>query len=162
MATERSHDTTKGDISMRVRIALAIALLAVALLAGCTSGNDGNDTTGEQQPPADDSPSFEMVAPPGIYSMPNGTTQALGILTYRDLEGGFWAVVKTAVPEEAATAEVVAVVSPVGEGLDVDLQTMNGEYVSVVGLLNEDPSIYMAGPVIEAQTVEVVRDMVVE
>lgn len=146
---------------MRFRVALAVSLLAVLLLAGCASGSD-SDGSGDEQAPVDDSPAFEMVAPPGSYSMPDGSTQVLGILTYRDLEGGFWAVVKTAVPEDAATAEIVAVVVPTGASLDVDLQTLNGEYVNVVGVLKEDASIYMAGPVIEAQTVEIVRDTAVE
>lgn len=147
---------------MRFGAALLSGLLALVILAGCSSGAEDGGSADPEAPATDESPAFEMVAPPGSYSMPGGTTQVLGILTYRDLEGGFWAVVNTAVPEEAATADIVAVVVPADEDIGVDLQTFNGEYVSVVGMLNEGPSIYMAGPVIEAQTIEVVSDTTVE
>lgn len=147
---------------MRFRAVLVGGLLALVMLAGCASGSDGSETPDGETSSTDESPSFEMVAPPGSYSMPDGTTQVLGILTYRDLEGGFWAVVKTAIADEAATAEIVAVVVPAGEDPGVDLQTLEGQYVSVVGTLNEGPSIYMAGPVIEAQSVEVVSDTAIE
>lgn len=150
---------------MRGRYVLVGMLLVVLAVAGCAAdgdvdGNGGLDETDEETA-TDESPEFEMVAPPGLYDLPDGTTQALGILTYRDAEGGFWAVASTAVPEEAASADVVAVVLP-GEGVDVDLQTMNGQYVSVVGRRADGASVYQAGPVIDAESVQVVRETVVE
>ena len=146
----------------RVRFLLIAVLMLALALSGCAAADsDGSSDGAEEPPPSEESPSLEMVAPPGIYDLPGGDSQALGILTYRDLEGGFWAVANTAIPEEAATADIVAVVLP-AEGLEVDLQTMNGEYVSVVGTRSDGPSIYMAGPIIEAKTVEVVSDTAVE
>lgn len=147
----------------RIRLFVVLALMTALALGGCSSPEPGQGPAGESEEtsPTDEGPSFEMVAPPGIYDLPGGETQALGILTYRDLEGGFWAVARTAIPAEAATAELVAVVLP-AEGLEVDLQTMNGEYVSVVGMRDDGPSIYMAGPIIRARAVEIVTDMPVE
>ena len=146
----------------RVRFLLIAVLMLALTLTGCgAAGSDGSGDGAEEPPPAEESPGLGMVAPPGIYDLPGGDSQALGILTYRDLEGGFWAVANTAIPEEAATADILAVVLP-AEGLEVDLQTMNGEYVSVVGTRSDGPSIYMAGPIIEAKTVEIVSDTAVE
>lgn len=147
----------------RTRI-LGVAVLLMALvLAGCTSSetpDEPREESGETSP-TDEGPVFEMVAPPGIYEMPGGETQALGILTYRDLEGGFWAVVNTAVPEEAATADVVAVIVP-DDDIAPLMESNIGKYVSVVGNLEDGANIYMAGPVIEGKSIEVVSDMVVE
>lgn len=132
---------------------IALLLLLGLLLSGCSGGgaNDGK----KDEPTTDESPDFETIAPPGIYALPDGTTEALGVLTHRDLEGGFWAVVKTPKPEEAQTAEVLAVVvAPEG----IDLASMSGRYVSVVGTRNDGPSIFMAGPVLNATSVKVVSD----
>lgn len=140
----------------RKLLLVGMALMLVAL-AGCGQKSDGTEGTGETTV-TDESPTLGMVAPPGIYDLPAGTTQALGILVYRDLEGGFWAVAKTAVPEQAETAETVAVIVASQE-VAATLESLRGEYVSVIGVRSDGPSIYMAGPVIEAQTVERVSDL---
>lgn len=138
---------------MRLRTLLVVAVLIALPLAGCANGGSGQGK--KESTTTDQSPALESVAPPGIYDLPDGTTQAIGVLTHRDLEGGFWAVVKTTLPEEAATAEIVAVIVP-PQGLD--LQPMEGQFVSVIGKRNEGPSIYMAGPVLNAETVKIVAN----
>jgi hypothetical protein len=138
------------------RCTLSVLVVALLLLAGCAGKGDSSGA-GETTS-TDESPPLSAVAPPGIYDLPGGSTEALGILTYRDLEGGFWAVAKTSVPEQAETAEIVAVVVPSAE-LAPQLESLRGQYVSVVGIRNVGPSIYMAGPVLEAQSIERVTDL---
>jgi hypothetical protein len=100
-----------------------------------------------------------MLVPPGLYDQPDGRVQAFGTLTYRDLEGGFWAVVDTVIPEEADAAAVVAVIVP-DDDIAASLESYRGQIVSIIGD-REDMSIYQAGPVVEGRSVEVVTDMVV-
>lgn len=146
----------------RMRFFLIAAVLMGVALAGCgTSSPEEPGESSEEASPTDEAPAFEMVAPPGIYEMPGGDTQALGILTYRDLEGGFWAVVNTAVPEEAATAAVVAVIVP-DDDIAPLMEPNRGKYVSVLGKREDGANLFMAGPVIEGKSIEVVSDMVVE
>lgn len=143
----------------------AILLFTVATLGlgGCGSdGRDGADGASDgAASPGKDLPGLEMVAPPGIYDLPGGETQVLGILTYRDLEGGFWAVADAADPSQAATAELVAVIVPDGE-IAADMGTYEGRYVSVIGSREDGPNIYQAGVVVEGRSIEVVSDTVVE
>ena len=100
-----------------------------------------------------------MVAPPGMYDMMGGTVQALGILTYRDAEGGYWAVVNTAIPEEADTAAVVVVIEP-DDDIAGSMEMYRGQYVSVTG--NREDRMHPGGPVMEGRTLEVVSATVVE
>lgn len=144
---------TKGE-AVRAKEVAAVVLLVALALAGCSGARDEGDKKPETST-TDQSPQLSTVAPPGIYDLPDGTTQAVGILTHRDLEGGFWAVVNTSVPEGAASAQIVAVVVP-PQG--IDLQSMSGRFVSVRGKRQEGPSIYQAGPVIDAASVEVVTE----
>lgn len=148
---------------MRKRIVL-LGLLAVAIvLGGCASQPESQPSEDIQSGPSeedtitDEAPSLGQIAPPGLYYLPDGSVQALGILNYRDAEGGIWVVARTGVPEEAATAPIVAVVK-LEDDLAVDLQTMNGNYVSVRGKPDDDSA---AGPMIEAVSIDVVSDMVV-
>lgn len=152
-----------GVALVRMRIAvLYLAVVAVAL-GGCGSQPESQAPRDIQSGPSeedtvtDEAPSLGQIAPPGLYQLPDGTLQALGILNFRDVEGGIWVVARTGVPEEAAVAPIVAVVK-LEDDLAVDLQTMNGTYVSVRGTADDDSA---AGPMIEATSVEVVSDMVV-
>lgn len=144
---------------------VTVVLLAIVAgtLVGCTSNpksTDGSPATGTSpagQPPT----SSGLLAAPGLYEVEGGKTQALGTLDYRDLEGGFWAVVDTADPEKAAAAAVVAVV-PNAATLGVDLDSMKGSYVSVIGKKLEGVSTRQAGPEIEAERIEIVTDTTVQ
>jgi hypothetical protein len=120
--------------------------------AGTSAGSGATTTNGET--------SSGALAPPGLYEQPDGTVQALGVLTYRDLEGGFWAVVDTTLPEEADSAPIVAVIGPSADMQD-SIDSYRGEFVSVIGT-EKDVSAYQAGPFIEATSIEVVEEMKVE
>ena len=150
---------------MRGKLALILLVLLVFGLAAC--GEDGTPTTstgaattGSTAAPPTTGPSSPALAPPGLYEQPNGSVQALGILTHRDLEGGFWAVVDTMLPEEADTAGIVAVIG-VTPDMEKSMESYRGQYVSVIGE-RKDASVYQAGPLVEARTIEVVTDMIVE
>lgn len=155
---------------MGARIILVVLVVLVLTLFGCANGGDTPDlgtapaATGSEAPGSGEAPpssgeTSAMLAPPGLYDQPDGSVQAFGTLAYRDLEGGFWAVVDTVIPEEADAAAVVAVIVP-DDDIAGSLESYRGEIVSIIGDL-QDMSIYQAGPVIEGRSVEVVTDMVV-
>lgn len=100
-----------------------------------------------------------MMAPPGMYDQMNGMVQALGILSYRDAGGGFWAVVDTAIPEEADTAAVIIVVEP-DDDIAGSMEMYRGKYVSIIG--DREDRMHPGGPVMEGRMIEVVSDTVVE
>lgn len=137
---------------MRSRIVLIGLLALTMLVSGCATADDGSSNGGT---------STDALAPPGLYEQDDGTWQALGLLTYRDLEGGFWAVVDTALPEEADSAPVVAVVLP-DAGITSKMESLQGRYVSVIGTLPGGVDIYQAGPVIKASSIEEVIEKTVE
>lgn len=101
------------------------------------------------------------LAPPGLYDLENGRTQALGVLRRVDLEGGFWAVTN-ALPggEPGREEKVIAVLANAAE-LGLDLESLEGAYVSAVGKLLGGASIRMAGPELQLDTLEKVADTVV-
>lgn len=136
-----------------------VALAAALVLVGC--GQTPSDPATGTYPTGQAPEPSQSLAPPGIYEVEGGKTQALGTLDYRDIEGGFWAVVDTPVAEDAAKADVVAVI-PNADKLGVDLESMKGSYVSAIGKKLDGASIRMAGPEIEAETIEVVSDTNVE
>jgi len=148
---------------------LLLALLP-ALLAGCsddgdtaapsttvpaTSGNGGSDpgtdTTASPGDPLGPPPSTEPVKDPGFYDLDDATVEAVGIFAYRDLEGGFWAVVDTADPNEAADADILAVLGP-SSALPGPVKSYEGKYVSVVGE-PKGASVYQAGPFVEVTSI---------
>lgn len=138
-----------------------VALVGLLVLVGCTGTGSQTEPKSETPPTSQPPESSAVLAPPGLYEVEGGKTQALGVLDYRDIEGGFWVVVDTAVAEDAAKADVVAVI-PNAEDLGVDLESMKGNYVSATGTKLDGASIRMAGPEIEADTIEVVSDTNVE
>ncbi len=81
---------------------------------------------------------------PGLYDLSDGTVRAIGTLVYRDLEGGFWAIVA----DEGGEDETVAVIANGGEFVDT-LDGLAGRTVSVAGRRIDGVSIRMAGPEIE-------------
>ncbi len=159
--------------AMRGWLAIALLVAAVALVAcsgdgntpGATTDVQGGDTgadvasdSGTDQD-AGQTPSSGVVAPPGLYDQTDGTVQALGLLTYRNEEGGFWAVVNTVQADEAGTASVVAVVKP-DDDIAARMESFRGKYVSIIGK-REDDRTYQAGPYIEGRTIEEVVDTAV-
>ena len=138
------------------RLVPILVLLLALIFAGC--GTDEGTTTSVTGTNGDTTSG--VLAPPGLYEQQDGTVQALGILTYRDLEGGFWAVVETTLPEEADSAAVVAVIGPSVDMEDA-LDSYRGELVSVVGV-EQEVSASQAGPLIKATSIEIVKEMTVE
>lgn len=85
---------------------------------------------------------------PGLYDLADGTVQAVGTVEYRDLEGGFWAVVGGT--EAAGDAGTVVAVIVDGEDY-ADLFTQNpGLSFVITGSREEGASVRMAGPEITA------------
>lgn len=152
---------------MRFVILAAAVLVAAALFVGCGQANDeGTTSTGAPgegdgtQTTGAEGPSSATPAPPGLYDVEGGRTQALGVLAFRDLEGGFWAVVDAFEGQPSEEAKVVAVIAN-AEALGVDLESLDGKYVAAEGKLLDGASIRMAGPELEADSLERVEEMTV-
>ena len=137
----------------RQGIALVVVLTLVASLSSGCSGLADSVTSRYG--------SSTAFATPGLYEQPNGTTQALGVLAYRDTEGGFWAVVDAVLPQRMNSAPVVAVIIPDSK-MTSQMESYRGKYVSVIGTKDDGPSTYQAGPVIKATSIALVKDRVAE
>jgi len=139
------------------RVALA-ALLALAL-AGCAAAPE--DTTGlepepvPQESPAGGAASGSRLAA-GLYDMDDGSVQAVGTLERSDLEGGFWAVTG-GTEAEGNVGAVVAVIAN-GDAMTEQLSRLEGRTVLVLGRRLDGASVRMAGPEIEATSVEELSD----
>ena len=120
-----------------------LGLAVVASLFAVTTGGCGSST------PDPGSESKE----PGIYEYADGLTQAVGILTYRDLEGGFWAIADTDDSSQVESSSNVVVLITSGAQVVQKLETMRGQYVSAVGTYDDGPSIFMAGPMLQVETI---------
>jgi len=148
---------------MRSKMIVIAVLLLTLSLVGCANEPDTvepgaqPDGAGTGQAPSSP-PTSGMMAAPGMYDQMDGTVQALGMLTYRNADGGYWAVVDTAVPEEADTAPVVIVIQPDND-IAGSMEMYRGQYVSVIG--TREDRMHPAGSVMEGRTIEVVTDTVV-
>ena len=144
-----------------ILLLLTLTLTASLLLSACSddggaNGEGGTATTAAENGSGseDEGSSSEEVPDPGMYEQEDGTVQAVGILTFRDLEGGLWVVVDTKDPAEAADADVVAVLGASNE-IPGPINSYDGKYVSVIGT-PRDASVYQAGPFVEMQTIEII------
>ncbi len=154
MNAHTSSPTSHRKLGM-VAVLLVVASLLVPALAGCGASEPAETSTSttEQE-------SLGMFAPPGLYDLGAGRTQAFGVLVHRDLEGGFWAVVDAQLGEPNDEAPVIAVL--VGaEDLGVDLVALEGGFVLAEGTLSEGPSTRMAGPELVVDSVKEATDTVV-
>ncbi len=109
-----------------------------------TSSTDGSPEPGEQ--PGSETPK------PGLYEQKDGTVQAVGVLTYRDLEGGFWAVVETSDAAKAEDADIIAVLGP-SDQIPGPIGSYENKYVSVIGM-PQSASVYQAGQFVELQSIK--------
>ncbi len=130
-------------------LALALALSLALVLVGCAADDPATDEPNG----AVDTPGADLRLAPGLYDLEDDAVQAIGTLTWVDLEGGFWAVVDTTGAEDTN----VAVIANGDELADV-LAPLEGRQVSVVGERFDGMSIRMAGPEIIAETVEEIDD----
>jgi len=151
-------------------VVLALLLASTFALAACTDGADGATTTlpatqtsatgttssaGTTSSTGDSSDSSEQPSgetpKPGLYEQNDGTVQAVGILTYRDLEGGFWAVVETTDAAQADNADIIAVLGS-SDQMPGPIGSYEDKYVSVIGL-PRSASVYQAGQFVELQSI---------
>src|SRR5512133_4243547 len=111
-------------------LALILGLVLVLAAVGCAPAAD--EPTPEPDvgaPTAPDGSSMGLRLAPGLYDLEDGTVQALGLLEYRDLEGGFWAIVSNT-GADPAEGTVVAVIAP-GTDLDETFEALKGKMVLV-------------------------------
>jgi len=136
-------------------IAAAALTLAVALGA-CSSGGAGEAASPLPSGSPSQAPPAGTRLAPGLYDLADGTVQAVGTAEYRDLEGGFWAVVGGT----EATGDVGTVVAVLANGDEFagQLEQLRGLPVIVEGTRLEGASIRMAGPEIEATRVVATGD----
>jgi hypothetical protein len=134
-------------------LALILALAVVIALGACASTGPDGDTDAE---PGVTDPGMQLRLAPGMYDLEDGTVQVIGTLEYRDLEGGFYAVVDGTVTEDGL-GKIIAVVNNADEFAD-ELDALDGKPVSVIGTRFDGASIRMAGPEVIVETIEETSD----
>lgn len=138
-ATRRARS---GSGAFARGIAAAILAFGLVLLATACS------STAEQSPGA--APTSTGLTT-GLHERSDGTVDAVGVLEYRDLEGGFWAVVDTASGSDTEFT-IVAVIAN-GDDFSTETEALEGSRVIVEGTLLEGVSTRMSGPEVEATSI---------
>jgi hypothetical protein len=150
-------------VSTRIAALLVSVVVSAALpaaLASCGAGAADAPPAASPSPSASGIPGGAstggMKIAPGLYDLAGGTVQAVGTVEYRDLEGGFWAVVGGT----AAEGDVGKVVAIIANGADYaqQLKDLEGLAVIVNGTMREGPSTRMAGPEIAATKIVAASD----
>jgi hypothetical protein len=136
---------------------LVVALAAAACFsAGCVGGPSSPEKPASAPvqsptaPPASDAAGSQLA--PGLYELEDGTSQAVGTLERRELEGGFW-VVTGGTAAEGDEGSTVAVIAN-GDDFESELKQLEGRSVVVTGRALDGASIRMAGPEIEMASIE--------
>lgn len=135
---------------MGMHRALALMMIAVVSLTlwSCGSADSTTTASASVQP---------ALVRPGLYELAGGRVRALGVLAYRDLEGGFWAVIDASPGLPVAPdVHVVAVVTNAADLTSVDFEALEGHLVAVEGTLLDGATIRMAGPELDADSVTAV------
>jgi len=137
------------------RIPAAIATLMLLLaLGGCTAATPDYGQTPPSSPEtATPGDAAGIRIANGLYDQADGTVLALGTLEWRDIEGGFWAVVGGVEP----SGDVVAVIANVAKD-DPAYVKLAGTTVQVTGKRLDGASIRGAGPEIEASSITAITD----
>lgn len=131
-------------------ISAILALLVALAVAGC--GASQTTTTA----PPDPGPATGSRLAPGLYDLADGTAEAVGTLQWRDLEGGFWAVIGgTEATGDVGTTVAVIVNAAKDDPAYVPLA---GSTVRVVGERVSGASVRMAGPEIRATSISALSD----
>ena len=127
-----------------------------AALAGCGAGaQDATPAPSASSDPGGAAAGSTKMAP-GLYDLEDGTVQAVGTVEYRDLEGGFWAVIG-GTEAEGDVGKVVAVIAN-GDDHAQQLKELQGLSVIVFGTRLDGASTRMAGPEITATSVVAASD----
>jgi hypothetical protein len=142
-------------------VVAAVLTLTAAGLSACT----GAAGVAPQAPSATASPivgspggtpeSGTKMAP-GLYDQSDGTVVAVGTVEYRDLEGGFWAVVGGT--EAAGDQGTVVAVIANGDEFAQQFKANQGYSFVIHGERADDVSTRMAGPEITATRVELASE----
>jgi hypothetical protein len=149
-------------VSTRIAALLVSVVVSAALpaaLASCGAGATDAPPAASPSPSASGIPGGASTGgkiAPGLYDLTDGTVQAVGTVEYRDLEGGFWAVVGGT----AAEGDVGKVVAIIANGAEYaqQLKDLEGLAVIVNGTMREGPSTRMAGPEIAATKIVAASD----
>lgn len=144
---------------MRTHLITAAMVLVLALtLAGCASPARTPATTGGSTPetlaPAGEAAGSRLAA--GLYDQPDGTVIALGTLEWRDVEGGFWAVIGGSEANGDA-GSVVAVVANVKRD-DPGYTKLAGRTVQLTGTRVTGVSSRAAGPEVNVTAITELSD----
>ena len=132
-----------------------IATLPAALAARGAGAQDAAPAPSASSAPGGSAAGGTKMAP-GLFDLEDGTTQAVGTVEYRDLEGGFWAVIG-GTEAEGDVGKVVAVIAN-GDDYAQQLKELEGLSVIVMGTRLEGASTRMAGPEITATSVVAASD----
>jgi hypothetical protein len=152
-------------LARRTNVLLAAAALAavaamltaaVAACGGAAASSVSPSSSGPAAPAG--GPAAGTKLAPGMYDLEDGTVRAVGTVEYRDLEGGFWAVLGGTEAESDVGKAVVVVVN----GADYHELFAQNEGLSFLidGTRAEGASTRMAGPEITATNVTLASDAV--
>lgn len=153
--------TERVPVGRSILAAAAVLLAAVLLTAGACGGTSSPDAAGSPTPtdgvsqPASGAAGGTKLAP-GLYDLEDGTVQAVGTVEYRDLEGGFWAVVGGTQAEGDEGVVVAVIVN--GNDFADEFRANEGMSFVIDGERAGEASIRMAGPEITATTVTLASD----
>ncbi len=140
---------------MKTRIVALLVLGVLALtLVGCAA--TAEPVPDQSVTPPSGEPMTGTRLAPGLYDLDDGTVQAVGTLEYRDLEGGFWAVIG-GTEADGNVGAVVAVVNNPAD-FEAQLKALDGKTVLVSGTRFDGASIRMAGPEIVVSAIEEISD----
>jgi hypothetical protein len=137
----------------RMPLVLALVLVTALALTGCATSPDEPDVV---TPPTDGGAASGSRLAPGLYDIDGGKAQAVGTLEWKDLEGGFWAIIG-GTESEGNLGTVVAVIANGADFAD-QLEGLEGHTVMATGTRLDGASIRMAGPEIEIDSIEEISD----
>ncbi len=141
---------------MKLRLVVLSALMALGLVLGACGSSPDRAIAPETKPPTA-TPDGGAAAggtqlAPGLYELEGGRAQAVGVLEYRDLEGGMWVIVGGTQAEGNEGATVAVIANPAE--FSATLKELQGKRVIADGRKLDGASIRMAGPEIELGSIE--------
>lgn len=142
----------------RIVLALTAAALASSL-AACAAAPTPPADEPKPLPPVEqpsDNPAAGAKLAPGAYDMENGTTQILGNLEYRDIEGGTW-LITGGTQADGDEGKVLAVIANAGD-FEAKLRALKDQQVFATGKKLDGVSVRMAGPEYEITEINTVSD----